>query len=179
MWYVLWAAKISLIFACNCDVFALPCQVFIYNGAIKCNSVEFIFFYLIAVTLISTFMIFTPPVVGYICAKRPVVSKVFEISLMPRHLSYHVLIEVLFSQKFQQYADVLTEGLRPKHRWFGGWDIGRRFLFIVLGASIPPQYALVRNNYSCTKFNSVCAIALKFIIQNYSCICQLLQPPSW
>jgi len=35
-------------------------------------------------------------------------------------------------QRFQQFADVLTKGLQQKHRWWGGWDIGRRIIFILM-----------------------------------------------
>ena len=38
-----------------------------------------------------------------------------------------------YSQRFQQYADVLTEGLRSDRRWFGGWDLGRRLPFVIIG----------------------------------------------
>ena len=35
-------------------------------------------------------------------------------------------------QQFQHYSDVLTEGLKKEHRWWGGWEIGRRVLFIII-----------------------------------------------
>lgn len=39
-------------------------------------------------------------------------------------------------QMFQHYADVLTQGLKTKHRWWGGWDLGRRLPFVVIAAFI-------------------------------------------
>lgn len=35
-------------------------------------------------------------------------------------------------QKFQHYADVLIDGLKDEHRWWGGWDIFRRLPFVVI-----------------------------------------------
>ena len=56
----------------------------------------------------------------------------------------------------QQYADILTKGLRLKHRWFGGWDVGRRLPFIIISLiTVQPSVAVVRETYSCGVHASV------------------------
>ena len=50
-------------------------------------------------------------------------------------------------QQFQHYADVLTDGLKYKHSWFGGWDIARRLPFVLIGFFVVlgrPSIILVR-----------------------------------
>lgn len=53
------------------------------------------------------------------------------------HLTVHVQLYTRditpFMQYFQHYADILTKGLKKQHRWFGGWDIGRRLPFVFFG----------------------------------------------
>ena len=51
------------------------------------------------------------------------------------HICDHVLLTsdpFSVPQRFQQYADVLTKGLKTKHHWWGGWDIGRRLPFVII-----------------------------------------------
>lgn len=49
-------------------------QVFSYNGAVNCLSLEYAFFFFSALIVVITFVTFAPFFVGYLCAKRPVVS---------------------------------------------------------------------------------------------------------
>ena len=57
------------------------------------------------------------------------------------HLTVHIQLYIIytrditppFMQYFQHYADILTKGLKKQHRWFGGWDIGRRLPFVFFG----------------------------------------------
>ena len=54
-------------------------------------------------------------------------------------------------QRFQHYADVLTKGLKNKHRWFGGWDLGRRLPFVTISffaVLARPSLLLVRSMWS-------------------------------
>ena len=54
-------------------------------------------------------------------------------------------------QRFQHYADVLTKGLKNKHRWFGGWDLGRRLPFVTISffaVLARPSLLLVRSGWS-------------------------------
>ena len=53
-------------------------------------------------------------------------------------------------QRFQHYADVLTKGLKNKHRWFGGWDLGRRLPFVTISffaVLARPSLLLVRSEW--------------------------------
>lgn len=97
-------ADTSFIFiSCLATNFGL---VFQYDGSVSCNSLDFGFFALIGLVLVVFFVTPAPFITGYICIKRP--------------------------QRFQHYADVLTKELKQQHRWWGGWDIGRRLPFVFI-----------------------------------------------
>ena len=51
-----------------CTIFT---QVFQYDGSQKCTSLEFGFFFALALLLAAFFVIPTPFAVGYVCIKRP------------------------------------------------------------------------------------------------------------
>ena len=58
-----------------------------------------------------------------------------------------VLCVLLSPQNFQAYADVLTDGLKDRHLWWGGWDIARRIPFVFCSffvAIARPSLILVR-----------------------------------
>jgi hypothetical protein len=100
-----YVADTAFIFiSCNQTDFGL---VFQYDGSVECTSPEFAVFGVIGLILVVFFVTPAPIAISYICIRRP--------------------------QRFQQYADVLTKGLRPQHRWWGGWDIGRRLPFVFVG----------------------------------------------
>ena len=64
-------------------------------------------------------------------------------------------------QRFQHYADVLTKGLKSKHRWFGGWDLGRRLPFVTISffaVLARPSLLLVG---VCGAFGTILAVLIK------------------
>ena len=78
--------------------------VYQYDGSQKCGTWPFVIFFAIGLVLVVLFVAPSPFVLGFIILKR--------------------------RQRFQQYVDVLTKGLQNKHRWWAGWDIGRRLPFV-------------------------------------------------
>ena len=66
-----------------------------------------------------------------------IVAKLHELPVFSLIVTVHVQLYTRditpFMQYFQHYADILTKGLKKQHRWFGGWDIGRRLPFVFFG----------------------------------------------
>lgn len=67
-----------------------------------------------------------------------------EFTLRTHHVLHLFTYFLVYIQKAQHYADILTNGLRSKHRWFGGWDIGRRLPFVLVSYfAVQPSVTLV------------------------------------
>ena len=74
----------------------------------------------------------------------PKLSMTFDLLIILHLYCYYSL------QRFQHYADVLTKGLKNKHRWFGGWDLGRRLPFVTISffaVLARPSLLLVRSEW--------------------------------
>lgn len=117
--------------------------MFYFDGNITCFEGEHLPFAIVALLLLVSVVLLGPAFIILISFKRYKVH-----SSMPCMIEHYGRLKATLChlQTTQAFTDVITDGVKLKRRWWGGFDLIRRLMFIffvTLFDLLQPDYTQV------------------------------------